>query len=223
MNDYLQIKELYHHGIKGQKWGIRRYQNEDGSLTDEGYTRYKEDIGKLSLREQKKAYKRDLLIAKETHPFIKKDRPKDLDERREKNDKKLSDIYYKYYKTSNRKRDKFSDEETANWIVNDDGHMLIVDEAKRSGKDTSELESELSKLEDEWGELHDARYADDIVKYHSWQSIISSEELVRQAYGKTVQEAIKKDDRIAKNVAGAFITIFGSAIIGSLGYILREK
>lgn len=32
--------ELYHHGIKGQKWGIRRYQNEDGSLTPEGRKRY---------------------------------------------------------------------------------------------------------------------------------------------------------------------------------------
>ena len=32
--------ELYHHGIKGQKWGIRRYQNEDGSLTKAGIKRY---------------------------------------------------------------------------------------------------------------------------------------------------------------------------------------
>lgn len=32
--------ELYHHGIKGQKWGIRRYQNPDGSLTPEGIQRY---------------------------------------------------------------------------------------------------------------------------------------------------------------------------------------
>lgn len=32
--------ELYHHGILGQKWGIRRYQNEDGSLTSEGRKRY---------------------------------------------------------------------------------------------------------------------------------------------------------------------------------------
>ena len=32
--------ELYHHGIKGQKWGIRRFQNEDGSLTAEGKRRY---------------------------------------------------------------------------------------------------------------------------------------------------------------------------------------
>lgn len=36
MNDYLKTKKLYHHGIKGQKWGVRRYQNEDGSLTEEG-------------------------------------------------------------------------------------------------------------------------------------------------------------------------------------------
>lgn len=31
---------LAHHGIKGQKWGIRRFQNEDGSLTQQGRERY---------------------------------------------------------------------------------------------------------------------------------------------------------------------------------------
>ena len=31
---------LVHHGIKGQKWGTRRYQNADGSYTDEGKRRY---------------------------------------------------------------------------------------------------------------------------------------------------------------------------------------
>ena len=36
--------ELAHHGIKGQKWGVRRFQNADGTLTAKGRKRYGEDL-----------------------------------------------------------------------------------------------------------------------------------------------------------------------------------
>lgn len=40
---YNYTDELYHYGVKGQKWGVRRYQNADGTLTDLGKKRYYSD------------------------------------------------------------------------------------------------------------------------------------------------------------------------------------
>lgn len=44
---------LYHHGIKGMHWGIRRFQNQDGSLTSAGQSRYDRQISKLNARGDK--------------------------------------------------------------------------------------------------------------------------------------------------------------------------
>ena len=48
---------LAHHGIKNQKWGQRRFQNYDGSLTSEGRKRYGVGESNLSKREKKQAEK----------------------------------------------------------------------------------------------------------------------------------------------------------------------
>lgn len=39
----MENNELYHWGKKGMKWGVRRYQNKDGTLTEAGRRRYARD------------------------------------------------------------------------------------------------------------------------------------------------------------------------------------
>ena len=50
---------LAHHGIKGQKWGVRRFQNADGTYTQAGRNRYFTDDGSLS-KKGERAYRKDL-------------------------------------------------------------------------------------------------------------------------------------------------------------------
>ena len=53
--DYIIVNgELYHAGIKGMKWGIRRYQNADGSLTPAGKKRYSDSGGQQKSKHRQK-------------------------------------------------------------------------------------------------------------------------------------------------------------------------
>ena len=69
MNRWDGYGELYHHGILGQKWGIRRYQNEDGSLTEEGQKRYHGTSGE-------KKYRKDTL--REVYKHVDKEVNKEM-------------------------------------------------------------------------------------------------------------------------------------------------
>ena len=57
-------KKLYHAGIKGMKWGVRRYQNPDGTLTPEGEKRYAKN-------QQKSAKKAAAVLGNEIKNFAK--------------------------------------------------------------------------------------------------------------------------------------------------------
>lgn len=72
MEDVVYSDELQHHGILGMKWGVRRYQNADGSLTEKGQKRYNKEEKKIN----KAQSKIDKMNAKKSKLEVKKNRIK---------------------------------------------------------------------------------------------------------------------------------------------------
>ena len=67
--EVVKLDEMYHHGILGQKWGVHRFQNKDGTLTTAGQKR-------LEKKDAKWAHKNhDKIVSK-----ARKDVSKELDQ-----------------------------------------------------------------------------------------------------------------------------------------------
>lgn len=58
----MEYRYLAHHGILGMKWGVRRYQNADGTLTAAGKRRYSREMNKLSNQIISKHHKQVMLF-----------------------------------------------------------------------------------------------------------------------------------------------------------------
>lgn len=78
------MNELYHHGIKGQKWGVRRYQNSDGTYTPEGLRRLeKKDVNWTKRNYNKLCNKTYRKSKREFESYLRKD----LNKRKESTNK----------------------------------------------------------------------------------------------------------------------------------------
>ena len=58
MWQYQNTDELYHHGVLGMKWGVRRYQNANGTLTSIGKKRYGTSDTVKNIQNKKDAIKK---------------------------------------------------------------------------------------------------------------------------------------------------------------------
>lgn len=204
MNDYLKIKELYHFGIKGQKWGVRRFQNEDGSLTSEGQKRY-EDL----LKEEYSVGKEfDEKFSKCTDVWIKS----------EARNKLIIEEGIQYYKKypGEYKTVEESIDMIRNWWDTDDGDQIMLS-WDFDQMQTLVNDKEFDKLVDD---LKPTLYKYDKIRdeINQIEQEISLEKEKNEKYGKNI-------GKIILGALGAFTIagILAAGISSTIGNKLKIK
>lgn len=104
--------ELYHHGIKGQRWGIRRYQNEDGTLTPEGRKHYGIeglDSSRRNFKSSSQAKREYIKESKELNKKLRKGNRKLYDEAYDEAEKEANQKEVKCISDANKNKQFVSD------------------------------------------------------------------------------------------------------------------
>ena len=169
--DFKRYSELFHYGVKGMRWGVRRYQNKDGSLTPLGKRHY---LDQNSVRE---AFRTEKGVQKVVDSFSKEDRAKfGFDDDKEKYSTKAQAeaTVKRFIKTHDKKITAFMDiywEETGNYGI------AVGTHKDHRGKG---YQKQLMKKAKKWVEKHidqiDAKYLDWLARPDNKSSIALAEQ-----------------------------------------------
>lgn len=191
MEDNIHENELQHWGIKGMRWGVRRYQNSDGSLTPAGQKRYNKEVEKLKKETAKvKAAEKEAANRKKVQSKFDKLEAKkqELEERK---------------KALKGDKDKKDDEHPKETIEQKRERLLKSSDPKEiyEGKDAltyQELNDRVNRIDLE------TRLQNKIPKEEGKNGVLDRMD--------SVENAINKATNLYKSIDSAYSTVANSAI-----------
>lgn len=179
--DLKKNDELMHHGVKGQKWGVRRYQKKDGSRTSAGKKRDKtsrmmKDARKLSDLSSKyydNINRYNALV--DTYGSTSGDFRKTINDSKRKTDKLVRKLEKRY------------------------GSVSVVPEFEKNGYVVKSTETIIRKMDSKGREIQRSTSYNNIETYNSWRKEdaqrVKQIKKTESEYRKKLKSAKSKDDR----------------------------
>lgn len=177
---------MAHHGIKGQQWGRRRYQNPDGSLTELGKKRYKtyEEKKKEWAKDPKKVYKHKKEFTTEEIEAAAKKQAAQNELKKELSEEDIE-------KQTKRQERRIEREEIRQTKVQEDIEKLRIKSEERKHQFTEKTKLALQKQKD------DAQAKRD-------ELARKQKKLEETDKGKTLLARLQKADKMSKAVSSTF-------------------
>lgn len=192
MADYVIVNgELYHHGVKGMKWGRRRWQNADGSLTPAGQKRYNSAGDVKTTKAAYKQAKKDYNKAYNQWDNKRVAAFSPSKKHREANDKRFEEAMRKG-EAANKAQKAYKDAKFKQKVDNTRQKQAIKDTHKELRKQTS---------------FKDKLMYNDATRKQAAKYIVKN--------NMSVEEATKKANADARRNTAIFIAAYAGVMVGT--------